>query len=148
MIGTFIFLPIQTRESRLVGRFPVVAGGADVPIFEVESTRETYILVHKSFYDVGVSGILGSAVLSSRGNVQNSLINCGRRGNALTRGSMSTVVAGASTAASAISRCIGQSPLSVAERVLAEDGDGGRYDASLQSRLWAKSRHVFCGHLH
>ncbi len=67
MVGTFILWPIQTHESHLVAWFPVRAGSAGVPVFDVEPTGETCILVGEDFHNVGVAGILGSGDRSSRG---------------------------------------------------------------------------------
>ncbi len=60
MVGTFVLWPNETREPRLVAHFPVRAGSAGVPVFDVKPAEETYILVCEAFHNVGVAGILGS----------------------------------------------------------------------------------------
>ena len=126
MVGTFVLWPIQTHESRLVAWFPVRAGSAGVPVFDVKPAGETDILICEVFYNIGELRIGGSADWSSRGKVCNKLTIGGRSGSALTRGSTSTGCAGATATDLGARRCGWRSPLRHAE-----GGDRQRDDRPL-----------------
>ena len=69
MIGAFVLLIVRAGESILVALFLVGACSTGVPIFNVETARETDILVGKMLYDIRVSGVLDAILLCSRWNV-------------------------------------------------------------------------------
>ena len=91
MIGALVLLPIRPSEARLMAGLAVGARGAIMPIVDIESTRETHVLIREILNDVGehwISAVLhpAVAVLRAGWNVRNRLIaRLRRRSNSLPR---------------------------------------------------------------
>ena len=69
VIGSLVLLEVRTSETLLVAWPSVDASGTCVPIFNVETTRETHILVGELFGDVGVAGVLDASLSGTRWDI-------------------------------------------------------------------------------